>query len=108
MGFGVTLGERVRFAGFGLEGRITGAVDIEDLPDAVPRGRGELQVVQGEYSGYGSLQRHHPRPRSPSRERSRPRPFSDPRRIARTKTCLLCFTQAPPIGFKERWLGVSV
>jgi hypothetical protein len=31
-----------------------------------------------------------------------PRPFSDPRRIARWFACLPCFMQAPSMGFKER------
>lgn len=49
-----------------------------------------------------SLWRHHPGCELSRRRASRPRPFSDPRRIAHTCALLPCFIQMPPMGFKER------
>ncbi|QKK10400.1 MAG: hypothetical protein HND59_01000 [Pseudomonadota bacterium] len=47
------LGDKVEFTGFGLSSRITGQLAIEDAPDSVVKGNGELRVVQGKYKSYG-------------------------------------------------------
>lgn len=49
----VSLGDKVQFNGFGLKGRLTGALDVVDLPNRVPLGRGELAVRDGVYKAYG-------------------------------------------------------
>ncbi|MFA7387097.1 MAG: translocation/assembly module TamB domain-containing protein [Thiohalobacteraceae bacterium] len=49
----VSLGEAVHFDGFGLSGRLTGAVEVIDLPDRVTLARGELAVKDGLYTAYG-------------------------------------------------------
>ncbi len=49
----LSLGDKVIFDGFGLKGRLTGAVDVTDLPNRVPLGRGELTVKDGQYAAYG-------------------------------------------------------
>lgn len=47
------LGDKVQFTGFGLSSRITGQLTVEDAPDSVVKGNGELRVVKGEYKSYG-------------------------------------------------------
>jgi translocation and assembly module TamB len=50
----VELGENVRFEGFGLKSRITGAVTAIDRPGSGgTRGRGELELVDAAYKAYG-------------------------------------------------------
>jgi len=49
----VSLGDKVQFNGFGLNGRLTGALDVTDLPKRVPLARGELAVKDGLYKAYG-------------------------------------------------------
>lgn len=49
----LSLGDKVQFNGFGLKGRLTGALDVTDLPNRVPRARGELAVKDGLYKAYG-------------------------------------------------------
>jgi len=49
----LALGDQVRFEGFGLRGRIEGAVDIVQRPDAVPLGIGELRLVDGNFNRFG-------------------------------------------------------
>lgn len=47
------LGDKVEFSGFGLRSRITGQLSIDDTPDSVVKGNGELRVVEGKYKSYG-------------------------------------------------------
>ncbi|MDX1594629.1 MAG: translocation/assembly module TamB domain-containing protein, partial [Gammaproteobacteria bacterium] len=49
----LVLGEQVRFEGFGLAGRVTGALDIEQRPDDLPLAQGELRLVDGSFNRYG-------------------------------------------------------
>jgi translocation and assembly module TamB len=49
----LALGDQVRFEGFGLRGRIAGAVDITQRPGGVPLGSGALRLVDGHFSRYG-------------------------------------------------------
>ena len=49
----LSLGEQVTFKGFGVQGRIAGALDIVDDAGKQPRARGELAIVDGVYSAYG-------------------------------------------------------
>lgn len=49
----VSLGEKVKFNGYGLQGRLSGALDVTDKPGRVPRGRGELAIKDGLYTTYG-------------------------------------------------------
>lgn len=49
----VTFGDKLRFDGFGLKGRLTGALEVIDEPKRVTRGRGELKVADGTYTAYG-------------------------------------------------------
>lgn len=49
----VNLGERVSFNGYGLSGRLTGALDIVDEAGKQPRASGELEVKDGVYAAYG-------------------------------------------------------
>ncbi len=50
---GVTLGDEVRFQGFGLQARFGGEVRYRDPWDEVPRMTGEVRVEQGRYRAYG-------------------------------------------------------
>ncbi len=47
------LGEKVRFNGFGLNGRLTGTLDVVDEPGRVTLASGELRIIDGEYNAYG-------------------------------------------------------
>ena len=49
----VSLGEQVTFKGFGVQGRVAGALDIVDDAGKQPRARGELAIRDGVYSAYG-------------------------------------------------------
>ncbi len=49
----LTLGDKVEFSGYGLRSRITGKLTLEDAPDSVVKGTGELRVVEGKYKSYG-------------------------------------------------------
>jgi autotransporter translocation and assembly factor TamB len=49
----VTLGDKVRFKGFGLTGNITGSVTATDEPEKITTARGELNVNAGKYQAYG-------------------------------------------------------
>ncbi len=49
----VTLGDDVRFAGFGLSARLTGELDITQRPAATPLTYGELEVREGTFVTYG-------------------------------------------------------
>ncbi len=46
----VTMGDSVQFDGFGVTGRVTGAVTIVEEPDRLTRGQGELRLVDGAYT----------------------------------------------------------
>ncbi len=50
---GVTLGDDVRFQGFGLQARFGGEVRYRDPEDQVPRMTGEVRVEEGRYRAYG-------------------------------------------------------
>jgi translocation and assembly module TamB len=47
------LGDEVRFNGFGLNGRLTGTLDVVDEPGRVTLASGELRILDGEYKAYG-------------------------------------------------------
>jgi translocation and assembly module TamB len=49
----LSLGDAVHFDGFGLSGRLTGALETVDAPDRVTLARGELVVKDGLYKAYG-------------------------------------------------------
>ena len=49
----LSLGDAVHFDGFGLSGRLTGALDTVDMPERVTLARGELAVKDGLYKAYG-------------------------------------------------------
>ncbi|MEX1197578.1 MAG: translocation/assembly module TamB domain-containing protein [Pseudohongiellaceae bacterium] len=49
----VSLGDRVRFRGFGLDTGLTGTLDITQRPNATPLAYGELEVVNGRFETYG-------------------------------------------------------
>lgn len=46
-------GDRVRFEGFGLKSRLTGAVQAIEQPGVATRARGEINLVDGHYKAYG-------------------------------------------------------
>lgn len=46
------MGESVRLRGFGLDGRLSGALSVRERPGRPPTGRGELNVT-GQYRAYG-------------------------------------------------------
>ena len=50
---GVVLGDKVHFSGFGLDGNITGTLNILEEPGKVTRGQGELNIIDGSYKLYG-------------------------------------------------------
>ncbi|MCC5857374.1 MAG: translocation/assembly module TamB [Ectothiorhodospiraceae bacterium] len=58
-GWGVTtdveviLGDRIAFSGFGLSGRITGALRVRQVDDGVLQANGELRIEDGGYRAYG-------------------------------------------------------
>lgn len=47
------LGDNVNIAGFGLNARLTGQLDIDQRPKALPLTYGELEVVNGSFEIYG-------------------------------------------------------
>lgn len=47
------LGDAVRFRGFGLTARITGAVRAFEEPGQLTLAQGELRILDGEYTAYG-------------------------------------------------------
>lgn len=49
----VQMGEDVRFDGYGLVGRLTGQLNIRTAKDELLTGKGELELVEGEFSLYG-------------------------------------------------------
>ncbi len=48
----VEMGEEVHLDAFGLSGRLAGALTVDAAPGRPIRGRGELQIVDGEYTMY--------------------------------------------------------
>lgn len=49
----IRMGDKVRFSGYGLEGRIAGELQINEQPDRLATGQGELSVVDGRFEAYG-------------------------------------------------------
>jgi len=49
----VILGERVRFFGYGFDGRLGGNLVVEDSPGKPTRGTGEITILEGRYRAYG-------------------------------------------------------
>lgn len=49
----VSLGDQVKFKGFGVQGRLAGALDVVDDAGKQPRARGELAIQDGVYGAYG-------------------------------------------------------
>lgn len=49
----LVLGDAVRFDGFGLVTRITGAVRVNEQPLHDPTAKGELRLIDGAYKAYG-------------------------------------------------------
>jgi len=50
----VALGDSVTFNGFGLRGRLTGSLMVDDERGRPTRGTGEIQIVNGKYRAFGS------------------------------------------------------
>lgn len=48
----VVLGDSVHFDGFGLTGQLEGTVVVIDEPGRLTTGRGELRILDGEYTAY--------------------------------------------------------
>lgn len=51
----LTLGDNIRFKGYGLTSRVTGQLELHQQPQQPPKGRGELQIVEGKYRAYGKI-----------------------------------------------------
>ena len=49
----LSLGDNVRFRGYGLTCRITGGIDLAEQPGTVTQGQGEFRIVEGKYKAYG-------------------------------------------------------
>lgn len=49
----LTLGEEVRFQGFGLKTRITGGMEVNAKPGYPPLGNGTLSLAEGSFKAYG-------------------------------------------------------
>ncbi len=49
----MTLGDAVSFKGFGLSTRLEGSVTVNEEPQRVTTGLGELRLVEGRYQAYG-------------------------------------------------------
>lgn len=49
----VVLGDDVRFAGLGLQAQFSGKLNIQQEPDRLARGTGEINITQGSYTAYG-------------------------------------------------------
>jgi translocation and assembly module TamB len=49
----LTLGDRVKFKGFGLTSRFTGGIHITEEPGKATKAAGELQILDGQYKAYG-------------------------------------------------------
>lgn len=49
----VVLGGDVRLEGYGLEGRLSGSLFIDDTPESFTTGKGELALEEGRFSIYG-------------------------------------------------------
>ena len=49
----LTLGERVTFYGYGIEGNFTGKLLLEDQANQLTRATGEINIVEGNYRAYG-------------------------------------------------------
>lgn len=47
------LGDAVNFKGFGLSTRLTGAVTVNEAPQQLTTGQGQLNLVNGRYKAYG-------------------------------------------------------
>jgi len=49
----IDLGEDTRFSGYGVKGRLTGAIDIDAPPQQPTRANGRIEVQDGTYTLYG-------------------------------------------------------
>jgi translocation and assembly module TamB len=49
----ILLGDRVRFEGFGLTGRLEGALTLTEQPGKPPTGTGEVRLEEGRYRAFG-------------------------------------------------------
>ncbi|MGB7215188.1 MAG: translocation/assembly module TamB domain-containing protein, partial [Gammaproteobacteria bacterium] len=49
----LTLGDDVHFDGFGLKGRLAGALEVVEVPQEPVTGSGEVRVESGTYEAYG-------------------------------------------------------
>lgn len=49
----IELGDEVRFAGLGLEAQFSGRLKVQQEPDRLARGTGEIKITEGSYSAYG-------------------------------------------------------
>jgi|GEM_PF-1648888 len=47
-----SLGSDVRFEGYGLTGRISGALNVRDQPGGLTRATGELEILDGQYTAW--------------------------------------------------------
>ncbi len=51
--FALELGKELQFAGFGVNGFLTGGLKMEELHTPTARGRGRIQIKDGRYRAYG-------------------------------------------------------
>jgi translocation and assembly module TamB len=49
----LSLGNNVKFKGYGLTCYVTGGIDLTEQPGKVTQGYGELQIIDGKYKAYG-------------------------------------------------------
>lgn len=49
----IELGDAVRFAGLGLEAQFSGKLTVQQEPNRLARGTGEIKITEGSYSAYG-------------------------------------------------------
>jgi len=49
----ITLGDNVRFRGYGLSARVAGAVTVNDRPGRLTTASGDLNIADGQYKAYG-------------------------------------------------------
>lgn len=49
----LTLGNRVELSGYGITGRLTGDLRLQQSGGSVPQGNGEIRIVDGRYRAYG-------------------------------------------------------
>ncbi|MEF9426349.1 MAG: translocation/assembly module TamB domain-containing protein [Candidatus Mariimomonas ferrooxydans] len=49
----LSLGEKVKFKGFGLSCSLDGKIDLIEKPGQITQGKGEIHIINGKYKAYG-------------------------------------------------------